>query len=232
MCPLVSGISTRDAALSAELGMRALDLAVGGAALAPTRDATEGEIQSDSSNCSLEDNGVLKPGGHLIIKLLESEDNKGKDFLYGALFSFWYAFLLSYSWSCAIQNSARFANLFSESHRGCGPKLQDHLLEKYILFARVFVDFKLQKSDSPYAEGQHVSEIGRLYPMPRRRIYVSNVRAMWHAQLYQTAQLLVMLSQDVIFMFLFMRGTYETPIVFSLLIISCESCLLLVCASI
>ncbi|KAK1355319.1 FtsJ domain-containing protein [Heracleum sosnowskyi] len=76
MCPLVSGISTRDAALSAELGMKALDLAVGGAALAPTRDTTEGEIQSVSSSCSPEDDGVLKPGGHLIIKLLESEDNK------------------------------------------------------------------------------------------------------------------------------------------------------------
>ncbi|KAL1825105.1 hypothetical protein ACET3Z_011883 [Daucus carota] len=73
MCPLVSGISTRDAALSAELGMRALDLAVGGAALAPTRNT---EIQSDSSSCSLEDDSVLKPGGNLIIKLLESEDNK------------------------------------------------------------------------------------------------------------------------------------------------------------
>lgn len=81
MCPLVSGISTRDAALSAELGMKALDLAVGGAALAPTHDTTEEEIQSDSSSCSAEDNGVLKPGGHLIIKLLESEDNKGRDFL-------------------------------------------------------------------------------------------------------------------------------------------------------
>lgn len=75
MCPLVSGISTRDAALSAELGMRALDLAVGGAALAPTRNT---EIQSDSSSCSLEDDSVLKPGGNLIIKLLESEDNKGR----------------------------------------------------------------------------------------------------------------------------------------------------------
>ncbi|XP_063945488.1 uncharacterized protein LOC108210466 isoform X4 [Daucus carota subsp. sativus] len=73
MCPIVSGISTRDAALSAELGMRALDLAVGGAALAPTRNT---EIQSDSSSCSLEDDSVLKPGGNLIIKLLESEDNK------------------------------------------------------------------------------------------------------------------------------------------------------------
>lgn len=102
MCPLVSGISTRDAALSAELGMRALDLAVGGAALAPTRDTTEGEIQSDSSSCSLEDDGVLKPGGHLIIKLLESEDNKGRDFLYAALFGFWYTLLIYYSWSCAM----------------------------------------------------------------------------------------------------------------------------------
>lgn len=97
MCPLVSGISTRDAALSAELGMRALDLAVGGTALTPTRDTTNGEIQSDSSNCNPEDDGVLKSGGHLIIKLLESEDNKGRDFLYRALFNFWCKFLISYS---------------------------------------------------------------------------------------------------------------------------------------
>lgn len=33
MCPLVSGITTRDAALSVELGMQALDLAVGRATL-------------------------------------------------------------------------------------------------------------------------------------------------------------------------------------------------------
>ncbi|KAL7228929.1 hypothetical protein ACSBR2_007593 [Camellia fascicularis] len=70
MCPLVSGITTKDAALSAELGMRALDLAVGGTAISD--DIIQREGQSDDS--SPDDRGVLKPGGHLIIKLLESED--------------------------------------------------------------------------------------------------------------------------------------------------------------
>lgn len=78
MCPLVSGITTRDAALSAELGMRALDLAVGGAALSQSDITTQEDKQSDSSSCDSEDTSVLKPGGHLIIKLLESEDIKGE----------------------------------------------------------------------------------------------------------------------------------------------------------
>lgn len=72
MCPLVSGITTRDAALSAELGMRALDLAVGRAA-AVHSDYIIQEEKSDSSD----DNGVLQDEGHLVIKLLESEDIKG-----------------------------------------------------------------------------------------------------------------------------------------------------------
>lgn len=61
MCPLVSGITTKDAALSAELGMRALDLSVGGI----------NDIPDDEKS---EKGGVLLSGGHLIIKLLESED--------------------------------------------------------------------------------------------------------------------------------------------------------------
>ncbi|KAL2526513.1 FtsJ-like methyltransferase family protein [Abeliophyllum distichum] len=69
MCPLVSGITSRDAALSSELGMRALDLAVGRAVLAAhSENNVPVEVESDSSSC-----GVLRPGGHLIIKLLESE---------------------------------------------------------------------------------------------------------------------------------------------------------------
>ncbi|KAH9702122.1 FtsJ domain-containing protein [Citrus sinensis] len=64
MCPSVSGITTKDAALSVELGMRAVDLALGPAALASPVN------NSDSST----DSGVLKPGGHLVIKLLESQD--------------------------------------------------------------------------------------------------------------------------------------------------------------
>ncbi|KAL4576280.1 hypothetical protein LXL04_012372 [Taraxacum kok-saghyz] len=63
MCPLVSGITTRDAALSMELGMRALDLALG-----KTEEQPEKEDGVDI--------GVLKTGGHLIVKLLESEDTK------------------------------------------------------------------------------------------------------------------------------------------------------------
>ncbi|KAJ9540026.1 hypothetical protein OSB04_026532, partial [Centaurea solstitialis] len=63
MCPLVSGITTRDAALSMELGMRALDLALGG-------------TPSSDDDQQHDDVGVLLTGGHLIVKLLESEDTK------------------------------------------------------------------------------------------------------------------------------------------------------------
>lgn len=75
MCPLVSGIRIRDAALSAELGMRALDLAVGGVSLLHSGD-------SECSNSTPKNDGLLRPGGHLVIKLLESEDVKGRFFLY------------------------------------------------------------------------------------------------------------------------------------------------------
>ncbi|XP_024982818.1 uncharacterized protein LOC112519075 isoform X2 [Cynara cardunculus var. scolymus] len=67
MCPLVSGITTRDAALSMELGMRALDLALGGDR--SSDEPLDVEQQED-------DVGVLQSGGHLIVKLLESEDTK------------------------------------------------------------------------------------------------------------------------------------------------------------
>ncbi|XP_073127138.1 uncharacterized protein [Henckelia pumila] len=63
MCPPVSGITSRDSALSAELGMQAINLAVGTDALARP------ETQSSGS-------GVLQLGGHLVVKLLESEDVK------------------------------------------------------------------------------------------------------------------------------------------------------------
>lgn len=71
MCPLVSGITTRDAALSVELGMRALDLAVGGVGLPDMGNKLDG------SDAESDNNGVLKAGGHLVIKLLESEDVQG-----------------------------------------------------------------------------------------------------------------------------------------------------------
>ncbi|KAJ4847477.1 hypothetical protein Tsubulata_043624 [Turnera subulata] len=61
MCPLVSGITTKDAALSIELGMRALDLAVGRTAGSTHFDEdieSEEELLTGTS-------GVLRPGGHL-----------------------------------------------------------------------------------------------------------------------------------------------------------------------
>lgn len=77
MCPLVSGITTKDAALSAELGMRALDLAVGRAAPVHS-DCSNHEEQSSDGSSSSDDSGLLQVGGNLIIKLLESEDVKGR----------------------------------------------------------------------------------------------------------------------------------------------------------
>ncbi|GAB2216422.1 hypothetical protein Droror1_Dr00024195 [Drosera rotundifolia] len=66
MCPPVSGIRTRDAALSIELGMRALDLAVGQASI-------DKEEQTDGHD---ESNGLLVSRGNLVMKLLESEDTQ------------------------------------------------------------------------------------------------------------------------------------------------------------
>ncbi|KAJ6892149.1 hypothetical protein NC651_025368 [Populus alba x Populus x berolinensis] len=76
MCPLVSGITTRDAALSAELGMQALGLAVGRAATAHLDEDIRTDRLLNDAVCTADDNGILQPGGHLVIKLLESEDNK------------------------------------------------------------------------------------------------------------------------------------------------------------
>ncbi|KAG6404437.1 hypothetical protein SASPL_136685 [Salvia splendens] len=73
MCPLVSGITSRDAALSVELGMRALDLAVG---MSTAVNNAPLQAELDSSGLALDTGRLLKPGGHLIIKLLESEDIK------------------------------------------------------------------------------------------------------------------------------------------------------------
>ncbi|KAF2296076.1 hypothetical protein GH714_036000 [Hevea brasiliensis] len=64
MCPPVSGITTKDAALSAELGMQAVDLAIGRAALAHSDGDTKRDGQSDS-DCGADDNGLLQAGGHL-----------------------------------------------------------------------------------------------------------------------------------------------------------------------
>ncbi|KAL6503714.1 hypothetical protein OROGR_025637 [Orobanche gracilis] len=93
MCPLVSGITSRDAALSAELGMRAIDLAVGRAA---SLDCTDNDNNNHASlvetqSYSSYTDGILRPGGNLIIKLLESED---------------------------VKNSTKYANHILERHRG------------------------------------------------------------------------------------------------------------------
>ena len=77
MCPLVSGISSKDAALSLELGMQALNLAVGGAALAHSNNEIQTEESNDGATTISDDNGVLRRGGNLVIKLLESEDVQG-----------------------------------------------------------------------------------------------------------------------------------------------------------
>ena len=82
MCPPVSGINIKDAALSVELGMRALDLAVGSGALSDvdiTNMDREGQLDGSASNSN--DCGVLRPGDHLVIKLLESQDTKGDNFI-------------------------------------------------------------------------------------------------------------------------------------------------------
>ena len=78
MCPLISGIRTKDAALSVELGMRALDLAVGGNALSDATIQSGGQSDAGGSGSGLDNCGVLKPGGHLVIKFLESEDVQGE----------------------------------------------------------------------------------------------------------------------------------------------------------
>ncbi|KAF6150326.1 hypothetical protein GIB67_034025 [Kingdonia uniflora] len=77
MCPLVSGIAIKDAALSIELGMRALDLALGGTTSALSNDHSIHVKKPSNTYSYLEDDrGVLLPGGNLVIKLLESEDIK------------------------------------------------------------------------------------------------------------------------------------------------------------
>ncbi|OUZ99284.1 Ribosomal RNA methyltransferase FtsJ domain [Macleaya cordata] len=74
MCPSVSGITTKDAALSVELGSRAIELALGGCLMVPD-EKNHGEA-SDSLSSDADENGVLRSGGNLVIKLLESEDVK------------------------------------------------------------------------------------------------------------------------------------------------------------
>lgn len=75
MCPAISGLTTKDATLSVELGMRAFSLAVG-QVTSPASDEY-GEQLLEGANSDGNDNGVLQPGGNLVIKLLENEDLPG-----------------------------------------------------------------------------------------------------------------------------------------------------------
>ena len=116
MCPLVSGITTRDAALSVELGMRALDLAVGKASSLYSDDCNKEDQGDDPSNS--DNSGVLHVGGHLILKLLESEDIKG-----GSSSSFPYSrqvieLAQDFKLFCVfvLQKLPRYANHSFESH--------------------------------------------------------------------------------------------------------------------
>uniref|UniRef100_A0A0D9W0U1 rRNA methyltransferase 2, mitochondrial n=1 Tax=Leersia perrieri TaxID=77586 RepID=A0A0D9W0U1_9ORYZ len=77
MCPVVSGITTKDAAISCELGMRALSLAVG-KMKAKDSDCIEVlEKFQSSTEPDPDDDGILRRGGSLVIKFLENEDIPG-----------------------------------------------------------------------------------------------------------------------------------------------------------
>ncbi|CAM6120434.1 unnamed protein product [Calypogeia fissa] len=67
MCPSVSGISSRDAILSAELGMHTLNLAL-------SSNAKE-EVQADPNFDFQSGKGLLLPRGNMVIKILEGEDS-------------------------------------------------------------------------------------------------------------------------------------------------------------
>lgn len=67
MCPPVSGIHTKDTALSCELGTRALTLALGEIDL----EEAHGYAQCDACE------GMLQPRGSLVIKFLECEESQG-----------------------------------------------------------------------------------------------------------------------------------------------------------
>lgn len=81
MCPVVSGITTRDEAISCELGMRALSLAVGKIKFKESADysATMERFQS-SMGPDPDEDGVLRRGGSLVIKFLENEDIPGSSY--------------------------------------------------------------------------------------------------------------------------------------------------------
>ncbi|TVU44368.1 hypothetical protein EJB05_03805, partial [Eragrostis curvula] len=78
MCPPVSGITPKDEAISCELGMRALSLAIGKIKVKKESDYSEIlEKYQSSTEPDPDDNGVLRRGGSLVIKFLENEDVPG-----------------------------------------------------------------------------------------------------------------------------------------------------------
>lgn len=77
MCPTVSGITAKDTALSCQLGMRALSLAVGKVPLPHSAGDSNTELHLNSTGPDANEVGVLRRGGNLVIKLLESEENAG-----------------------------------------------------------------------------------------------------------------------------------------------------------
>lgn len=81
MCPPVSGITVKDTALSCELGARALSLAIGRVLLPNSAGDNIAELSDNNTDADTNEDGVLRQGGNLVIKLLESEDNAGPDTL-------------------------------------------------------------------------------------------------------------------------------------------------------
>nr|XP_015632964.1 uncharacterized protein LOC4334609 isoform X3 [Oryza sativa Japonica Group] len=77
MCPVVSGITTKDAAISCELGMRALSLAVGKMKAKDSDCIAILEKFQSSTEPDPDEDGILRRGGSLVIKFLENEDIPG-----------------------------------------------------------------------------------------------------------------------------------------------------------
>jgi 23S rRNA U2552 (ribose-2'-O)-methylase RlmE/FtsJ len=69
MCPSVSGISSRDAVLSAELAMCTLNMALS------SKVSDEGMLDCSNGALSQSEKGLLMPGGSIVIKVLEGEDS-------------------------------------------------------------------------------------------------------------------------------------------------------------
>nr|CAB3497649.1 unnamed protein product [Digitaria exilis] len=77
MCPRISGITTKDEAISCELGMRALSLAIGKIKVKESDYSDTIERYLSSTEPDPDDDGVLRRGGNLVLKFLENEDLSG-----------------------------------------------------------------------------------------------------------------------------------------------------------